>query len=171
MSKRHEDDLEDPWRGQIQTDAAGTDGNCGGAIVDFDGKLVGILTLWDPIKHGRNSGVAFVVPWDKIQLVLLSMKDGRSYRIPRIGVQWPAPNKRLDPEAAPKIESVVKDGPAEKAGMLAGDLLVKVGDAAVKSIAECTKALRGYYAGDRVAFTVSRGGQAIVFDVELGARY
>jgi len=170
VSKRHGDDDEEPWRGQIQTDAACTDGNCGGAVVDIDGKLVGILTLWNPIRHGRNSGVAFVVPWDKIQLVLLSMKDGRSYRMPRIGVQWPMAGKRWDPELAPKIEAVAKDGPAEKAGMLAGDLLLKVGDATVKSISDCTKALTGHYSGDHVAFTVSRGGQTVVLDIELGVR-
>jgi S1-C subfamily serine protease len=170
VSKRHGDAVKDPWRSQIQTDAACTDGNCGGAIVDFDGKLVGVLTLWNPIMHGRNSGVAFVVPWDKIQLVLLAMKDGRSFRMPRIGVQWPLAGKRFDPEVAPKIDAVTKDGPAEKAGMLAGDVLLKVGDVPVKTIADCTKALTGFYSGDHLAFTVSRGGQTVILDVELGAR-
>jgi S1-C subfamily serine protease len=170
VSKRHADGIEEPWRGQIQTDAACTDGNCGGAVVDLDGKLVGVLTLWNPIRHGRNSGVAFVVPWDKIEGVLLAMKDGRSFRMPRIGVQWPAVNKRLDPDAAPKIEAIAKDGPAEKAGMLAGDVLVKVGEWPVKSIADVHKALTGFYAGDHLAFTVTRGGATVVLDVELGTR-
>lgn len=165
VSKRHRDDIPEPWRGQIQTDAGGTDGNCGAAVVDLEGRLVGVLTLWAPIHHGRNSGVAFVVPWDLIAPVLESMKLGRAYRLPRVGVSWP-----MDLSEAPKISGVQKDGPAEKAGLVAGDLIVKVGDVDVKSVAECTKAFIGHYAGERLAITVARGGVPVVIEVELGSR-
>jgi S1-C subfamily serine protease len=165
VSKRHPDDIADPWRGQIQTDAGGTDGNCGAPVVDLEGRLVGVMTLWLPIQHGRNSGVAFVVPWDRIEKDLPAMREGRNFKLPRIGVEWPR-----DGATVPKIGAVAKDGPAEKAGLLAGDVVLKIGDLAVKSVGECTKSFVGRYAGDRVAITVLRDGKAIVLDVELGTR-
>jgi S1-C subfamily serine protease len=165
VSKRHQDDLTDPWRGQIQTDAGGTDGNCGAAVVDLEGKLVGVMTLWAPIHHGRNSGVAFVVPWDRIEKALPAMKDGKNFKLPRVGIEWPR-----DAETVAKISAVAKDGPAEKAGMRAGDVIMKIGDLAVKSASDCTKSFVGHYAGDHLAFTVTRGGQEIVLVVELGSR-
>ncbi len=165
VSKRHPDDLQEPWRGQIQTDAGGTDGNCGSAVVDLEGRLVGVMTLWLPIQHGRNSGVAFVVPWDRIERALPAMKQGRNFKLPRVGVEWPS-----DGATVPKIGAVAKDGPAEKAGMLAGDVVLGIGGVVVRSVGECTKLFVGRYAGDRVPITVSRGGQVIVLDVELGSR-
>jgi S1-C subfamily serine protease len=165
VSKRHADDAPAPWRGEIQTDAGGTDGNCGAAVVDVEGKLVGVMTLWDPVDHGRNSGVAFVVPWDRIEPALAAMKQGKSFRLPRIGVTWGG-----DSEMGAVISDVAKDGAADKAGMKAGDVVVKIGAVPVKSSADLAKAVVGHYAGERIAFVVSRNGQTVTLDVELGAR-
>jgi S1-C subfamily serine protease len=165
VSKRHADDAPSPWRGEIQTDAGGTDGNCGAAVVDIEGKLVGVMTLWDPVDHGRNSGVAFVVPWDRIEPALAAMKEGRSFRLPRIGVTWGG-----DSAVGALISEVAKDGAADKAGVKPGDVLVKIGASTVKTVADLSKAIVGRYAGDHVAFVVSRDGQTVTLDVELGAR-
>lgn len=165
VSKRHPDDLADPWRGQLQTDAGGTDGNSGAPVVDLEGRIVGVLTLWAPIRHGRNSGVAFVVPWDRVEKDLPAMKAGRNFKLPRVGIEWPP-----DTEGAPKISSVAKEGPAEKAGMQPGDVIVRIGDLPVKSVSDCTRSFVGRYAGDHLVITVSRGGKEIVLDVELGTR-
>jgi S1-C subfamily serine protease len=171
VSKRHADALTEPWHGQIQTDAGGTDGNCGAAVVDVEGKLVGVLTLWNPIEHGRNSGIAFVVPWDRIETVLLSMKEGRSYRFPRIGVEWfVEEGKRFDAAKAAKVAVVAADGPAHKVGILPGDVVVALGDAPVASIFEFIMALVGRIEGEHVAVTVQRDGKPVTFDLELGAR-
>jgi S1-C subfamily serine protease len=165
VSKRHPDDAPMPWRGEIQTDAGGTDGNCGAAVVDIEGRLVGVMTLWSPVDHGRNSGVAFVVPWDKIEPALDAMKQGRSFRLPRLGVTWGG-----DSELGAIISEVAKEGAAEKAGIRPGDVVVKIGALAVKSVADLGKAVAGHYAGDRMTFVVSRNGQTVTVDVELGAR-
>jgi len=165
VSKRHPDDAAAPWRGEIQTDAGGTDGNCGAAVVDIEGKFVGVMTLWNPIDHGRNSGVAFVVPWDRIEPVLAAMKEGRSFRLPRLGVTWgPGFEEKL------VVTEVAKDGPAEKAGMKSGDVVVKIGASDVKSMSDCMKAVGGHFAGERLAFVVTRDGRSVTLDVELGAR-
>jgi len=164
VSKRHPDDATSPWRGQLQIDAGGTDGNCGAAVVDVSGKFVGVMTIWDPISHGRNSGVAFVVPWDKIEKALPDLKAGKSFRLPRLGVAWSEADGKL------VIGDVAKDGPADKAGMKSGDVVVKVGVIDVKSTSDCLKALAPHCAGEHLAFLVARGGQAVTLDVELGAR-
>ncbi len=171
VSKRHADSLAEPWHGQIQTDAGGTDGNCGAAVVDMEGRLVGVMTLWNPIEHGRNSGVAFVVPWDKIQLVLLSMKEGKSYRFPRLGVEWVLDkDDKFNPVSPAQIAKVVPDSPAQKAGILAGDVFVKLGETPVSSIFEFILALVGRIEGDHVSVTVTRAGKPVTFDVELAPR-
>ena len=59
LSKVHADTAAAPWRGMWQTDAGAIDGNVGGAAVDLEGRLLGMLTFWDPARHGRNSGIAF----------------------------------------------------------------------------------------------------------------
>ena len=92
------------------------------------------------------------------------MRAGRSFRLPMLGVQWNAEDGRV------RIVVVVRDGPAEKAGIKVGDVCMKIGDVAVKTLPECIKAVRGRFAGDKLVLTLDRGGQPVVIEAELGAR-
>jgi S1-C subfamily serine protease len=171
VSKRHADDDAGPWRGQIQTDAGATDGNCGAAAVDVEGRFLGLLTVWDPMAHGRNSGIGFVIPWDRIEPSLPSMKEGRTFRLPRMGVAWTSKEQPwLDSDAPAKVVDVQAGMAAAAAGMKPLDVIVRIGEREVASIEDVTRALVGLYAGDAVPFVVRRGTEEVRLTVTLGTR-
>ena len=164
LSKRHSDDSPWPWRGQWQTDASATDGNCGAAVADVEGRLVGVLTLWTPIRHGRNSGIGFVVPWTAIEDALPAMAAGRSFRRAFLGISW-------DPVSpTPRIGAIVPDTAAARAGLQPGDAFAELDGTPVASIDDCMKLLARKWAGDPLHLVVRRGDQLVPIDVVLGVR-
>ncbi len=164
LSKKHADDDANPWRGHWQTDAGGTDANCGGAVVDVEGRLLGMMSLWAANYHGRNSGIAFILPWSRIAEALPAMKGGKSFRRPLMGITW-------DPDSdEPKLGKVTEGSAAAKAGLLTGDVLLKLGDDEVASVEDCTRILQDHWAGDRLKISARRGDKAYEFDLVLGAR-
>lgn len=164
LSRRHPDDAGVPWRGHWQTDARATDANCGGAVLDLRGRLVGMLTMWDVARHGRASGIAFVLPWAKVRAVLPDLAAGRSFRRPFLGVQW-APGG----EGA-RIQSVIEGTAAAACGLREGDVLVEIDGTKVATIGDCVRALSSRWAGDRVRIRVRRGGETVDVEAVLGIR-
>lgn len=164
LSKLH-GDVDDPWRETWQTDAGVTDGNCGGAAVDIEGRLLGILTMWTATGHGRNSGVGFIVPWPAVKAVLPRMAKGESFRIGALGITWDGV-----PGSAPEFTSVRPDSAADKAGFAKGDVITRIDDQDVSDIGACISILRRRYAGETVHITVRRGEQALAADVLLQDR-
>ena len=164
VSKRHADDAFEPWFGELQTDAGTTDANVGAAVVDVEGRLVGVLTMWNPVQHGRNSGISFVVPWDRIEPALESLKQGRTHRLPRLGVEWQTQDGRT------VIHATDTGGPADSGGILPGDVCVRIAGVDVKTMPECIRQVRRFAAGDKVEFVVDRDGEPKTFTIELGSR-
>ena len=165
LSKLHRDDALDPWRGQWQTDARGTDGNCGGAAVDIRGGLLGVLTLWDVAQQGRSSGIAYIVPWEKIAAALPALARGESARRPFLGVQW------ADPSGASTAIALVLDGSAAKAaGVSIGDVIVSIDGVATKSRDDCMRRIAVHSAGDVIALRVLRGTATVELTATLGTR-
>lgn len=165
LSKRHADDAPDAWRGHWQTDARATDGNCGGAVVDLRGRLVGMLSLWDPAAHGRASGIGFVLPWADIAAALPSLAQGKSWRRPFLGVAWD-----LEAEGVVRIKSVVPGSAAAASGILAGDEILAIDGEAVTSVADCGRLLVRRVAGDRIKLRIHRGSDVLDVEATLGAR-
>lgn len=114
LSKQHEADASAAWRGQWQTDAGVTDGNCGGALVDVRGRLLGMLQIWHPMQHGRNSGIGFVVPWDDVEAALPRLQEGHSRKRGFLGIQF------RDGAKEPFLGTVTEASPAARAGLKAG---------------------------------------------------
>ena len=56
--------------------------------MDLEGRLIGILHIWNPGQHGRNSGIGFLIPWDRVLTVLEEMKGGRTFARPLLGISW-----------------------------------------------------------------------------------
>jgi S1-C subfamily serine protease len=174
LSKLHAPDASALWRGFWQTDAGTTDGLAGGAAVDLEGRLYGVLQIWDPLRHGRNSGIGFVLPWTRVEEVLPEMLKGRTYARPFMGVQWDVgtpPPRNWNPSATPpRIQVVVPDSAAAKAGLLPGDLLIEVDGEKVEWVADVGKKLIGRWSGDALKLRVRRGEKELDLDVVLGAR-
>lgn len=165
LSKQHEPDAKDAWAGQWQTDCSGTDATSGGAVVDLRGRLVGMLHVWDPGRHGRNSGIAFVVPWPQINAVLPELRKGRVFSPPLVGVRW-----EPDPEAGLLVRSVVADGPAFKAGIKVNDVVTAINGQEIENIAQVPGMLKGRWSGDKITLTVKRGEETLEVELTLGSK-
>jgi Do/DeqQ family serine protease len=116
----------------IQTDAAINPGNSGGALVDLTGKLVGINTAIFS-RSGGSQGVGFAIPANMVQVVLMSAKSGgNAVKRPWLGAKLQAvtpeiaDSMSLKRPAGALISSVVANGPAAKAGLKAGDVIISV---------------------------------------------
>ena len=117
----------------IQTDASINEGNSGGALVDADGRLIGINTaIFSPMgSNGGNIGIGFAIPTDLARFVMDSLiKDGRVSR-GFIGViiqnVTPALAKefKLKEQTGALVGEVKPNGPADKAGFKSGDVVIE----------------------------------------------
>ena len=117
----------------IQTDAAINPGNSGGALVDTEGRLVGVNTAIYS-RSGGSNGIGFAVPSRLVQQVLKTAIDGGVLVRPWLGVSTSTVTSdlaralELDRPAGALIDDVWPGGPADKAGLQAGDVIIEIDD-------------------------------------------
>ncbi len=117
----------------IQTDAAINPGNSGGALVDADGRLVGVNTAIYS-RSGGSNGIGFAIPSRLVQQVLRSAIDGGVLIRPWLGAATStvtadmASALRLDRPAGAIVDDIWEGGPAGEAGIRAGDVIIEVDD-------------------------------------------
>jgi Do/DeqQ family serine protease len=115
----------------IQTDAAINPGNSGGALVDMNGRLAGINTAIFS-KSGGSHGIGFAIPSNLVRLVVQSALKGGKVQRPWLGASLQtltpdiADSLGLDAPSGALIAKVHAKGPAARAGLLAGDVVVSV---------------------------------------------
>ena len=141
----------------IQTDAALNPGNSGGALVIASGQVVGINTA----VAGVGVGLAIPVNGITRQIVAALMAQGRVRRayVGLAGAPVPLPPTlaiRLDQKTGMRVEQVVPEGPAAKAGLRSGDLLVSANGEAVTSAQSLQRLMLGDAIGRPLALTVLR---------------
>jgi len=141
----------------IQTDAALNPGNSGGALVIASGQVVGINTA----VAGVGVGLAIPINGITRQIVASLMADGRVRRayLGVAGTPAPLPPSlagRLDQKTGMRIEQVVSEGPAAKAGLRALDLLISANGEAVTSAQSLQRLMLGDAIGQPLALTVLR---------------
>jgi len=159
----------------IQTDAAINPGNSGGALVDTQGNLLGINTAIYS-RSGGSMGIGFAIPVSTAKQVLEGLvKDGQVTR-GWIGVE---PNE-LSPELAETfdvkvkegviITGVLQNGPAAKAGIRPGDVIVSIGGKQVKDVTQLLAMVSGLKPGTPARFVINRKNQSLDLDVSPGVR-
>ncbi len=120
----------------IQTDAAINPGNSGGALVDMQGRLVGINTAIVS-RSGGSQGIGFAIPANMVRLVVDSALQGGSVRRPWLGASLSEVTAEianavgLDRAAGALVSNIMPGGPAATGGLRAGDVIVAVEDKAV----------------------------------------
>jgi len=146
----------------IQTDAAVNPGNSGGPLFNLKGEVVGINSQIYS-RSGGFMGISFAIPVDVALDVAEQLKKNGKVSRSRIGVSIQDVSKELaasfglqDAQGA-LITSVEKDGPAAKAGVRAGDVVLQVGGKAVESSEDLPRLLGGVLPGSKVELGVWRG--------------
>ncbi len=159
----------------IQTDAAINPGNSGGALVDAVGNLVGINTAIFS-RSGGSLGIGFAVPVDTARQVMEQIVAGGSVKRGWIGVQPRELNEELAEslslpvKAGVLIAGVLQDGPAARAGMRPGDVVVKIGGKPVVTLRDLFGAVAAVPPGTSTPIGVQRGAQALELTVQVGER-
>lgn len=157
----------------IQTDAAINPGNSGGALVDMEGKLVGINTAIFS-RGGGSNGIGFAIPSNMVKVFVDSARRGGSaVELPWIGAELQpvtsdiAESLGLDRPSGVLITSILRKSPAEAAGLDAGDLVVAVDGIEVSDPRVFNYRLATKGVGNVAKLTVNRAGKLIEVPVKL----
>lgn len=159
----------------IQTDAAINPGNSGGALVDLEGRLIGINTaIASPT--GSYSGYGFAIPSNIVRKVVEDLAEFGTVQRGFIGAVIRsvdndlAREKKLDVVRGVYVDSLVAGGAAEAAGIKAGDVIVAVNQADVNTNSELLEMIARHRPGDKLSIRVNRGGSLKTFTVVLNNR-
>jgi serine protease DegQ len=159
----------------IQTDAAINPGNSGGALVDAEGRLVGINTAIFS-RSGGSMGIGFAIPVDIAREVMDALiRDGQVTR-GWIGVQ----PRDLTPEFADSFQlpvregvlvtGVLRDGPAAQAGLKPGDVVTAIGGVKISNTAQLLRAVGALKPPSSAVLAVQRGSDAMTLSVPVARR-
>jgi len=150
----------------IQTDAALNPGNSGGALADWQARLVGVNTAV------AGMGLGLAVPINKTTQAILAalMRSGRVRRA-FLGIAGgtrplpPAMAQRLGRKAGVEVQEVVAGSPAAAASLRGGDIIVSVGDVAVGKAGDLQRLMVEAQIGSKLGLSILRGGKLMTLEV------
>lgn len=161
----------------IQHDAPINPGNSGGPLFDIAGRVIGVNTLGIP-QSGMTpvQGLFFAIPSNRVARIVSQLIENGRVSYPYIGVSY-AP---LSPDLAAQndlpvdygayVQSTVPGGPADRAGIRSGDIIIAIGNERITDQTTFTEALFVQAPGQTVPVTVLRGNNQQTFQVALAAR-
>jgi len=160
----------------IQTDAAVNMGNSGGALVNTDGKIVGINSaIASPT--GYYSGYSYAIPVNIVKKVVDDIIKFGTVQRAYIGIVYASPSDLSEDEKKRQgipvdaygiyVREVPKDGGAFSAGVKPGDIILKLNGVAVGSGAEMQEQISRYKPGDKVTLTYLRDGKEVTTNITL----
>jgi len=162
-----------PYDDFIQIDAPVNKGNSGGPTFDVDGNVIGVNTaIFSP--SGGSVGIAFAIPAPTVKSVVAQLKDNGKVSRGWIGVQIQpvtaeiADNLGLKASEGALVADPQPNGPAAKAGIMAGDVITAVNGNAVKDARDLAKQIGGMAPGGTAKLTVWRKGEEKTFSIALG---
>ncbi|NPA17412.1 Do family serine endopeptidase [Persephonella sp.] len=148
-----------PGEGFIQTDAAINPGNSGGPLINLKGEVVGINTA---IIMGAQ-GLGFAVPVNQAKWVMEQILKYGKVKRSKIGVLiqplTPELAKHFGVKKGVLVSQVIKGGPAEKAGIKSGDIIIAVNDKPVSKVSQLQKYIMRNPPGTKIKITVIRDGK------------
>ncbi|MDR1848515.1 MAG: trypsin-like peptidase domain-containing protein, partial [Zoogloeaceae bacterium] len=159
----------------IQTDAAINPGNSGGALVDVNGNLIGINTAIYS-RTGGSLGIGFAIPVSSARAIMEEIIEKGQVIRGWIGVEA----QELTPELAESfglsntegalIAGVVRNGPAEAAGVRPGDILLAVNGKAIQDTQQMLDAIARIKPGEETLFSLRRGNNTEEVKIKVGQR-
>lgn len=159
----------------IQTDAAINPGNSGGALISAGGELVGINTAIFS-RSGGSQGIGFAIPNKLAKGVMQQIiEHGRVIR-GWLGVEAQnitpelAESFNLEKPTGVLIAGLLRHGPAHKAGLQAGDIIIKIDDQAAATAHDILNTIANTAPGTSVELTILRNGETALMSAIIGER-
>ena len=159
----------------IQTDAAINPGNSGGALINASGNLVGINTAIFS-RTGGTMGIGFAIPVSLAKPVMEQIIESGQVTRGYLGVVF-TQNSVARPGRPPAqmgkgalIREVVPGGPADRAGLRSGDLVVAINGRATDDAASLRNQISSLSPGTRTPLKVTRGGDEVTLEIEIAKR-
>jgi S1-C subfamily serine protease len=159
----------------IQTDAAISPGNSGGALVDSDGRVMGINVAYIPPQASAVS-LGFAIPSATVVDTVQQLLEDGTVEHSFLGIE-PRP---VTPDVAGQLGLTVDEGVfvfgltprggAQQAGLQEGDVIVEFNGQGVATVEDLFSALRGTSPGETVSMKVNRNGQEQTLQVTMGER-
>ncbi len=159
----------------IQTDAAVNPGNSGGALVDGQGRVIGVNTAIAS-NSGGNQGVGFAIPSPTVSRVADQLLETGEVRMGYLGIV----GQTVDPDTAQLydlpaengavISDLAPDGPAVEAGLERGDIIVAIDGAEITSMADLAGRIQQHRPGDEVELELYRRDETLTLTVTLTER-
>ena len=159
----------------IQTDASINQGNSGGALVDAEGRLIGINTAIFS-RTGENLGIGFAVPIKMARNVMEQLIESGKVSRGYIGVNIDevsedlAESFGLESDSGALITKIEEGSPADEAGLQHGDIILKVGDTDILNVSDLLLSVSQETPGSVVDVVISRNGEEQTVPVTLAER-
>ncbi len=161
-----------PFDSFLQTDASINPGNSGGPLIDEDGEVIGINTAI--IASGQ--GIGFAIPSNMAKTVIEQLRTNKHVSRGWIGVKIQSVDENtakavgLDGPKGALVGDVFADGPAAKAGLKTGDVILSVNAAEVKDSSDLLQKIASLTPGEKITLTLWRNGKVITSNLVLGER-
>ncbi len=155
----------------FETDAQVNYGNAGGAVVDGQGRVVGIAArITTDARHGINSGVAFAVPGDRILDGLPQLKEGAMIQVPPapfLGIAFKNNEDEID---GVYVDRILPNSGAAESDLKAGDVVIGMEEKEVFTRSDFLEQIRERKPGDIVRLRVRRGEEKLTVSLTVGKR-
>jgi len=163
----------DGYEDFIQTDAPINPGNSGGALIDLNGRLIGINTAIFS-QSGGNIGIGFAIPSNMAKSIMDQILEFGEVKRGLLGVSISdftaetAEAFGLDEAEGALVQEIVPNSAAEKAGLEVGDIIIAVNGKEVKGAADLRNSIGLRRSGDKVKIKVLRDGKPFTYTATLG---
>jgi S1-C subfamily serine protease len=175
----------------IQTDAAINPGNSGGPLINAEGEVIGINSQIQTGGGSGNVGIGFAIPIDTVRAEIRQLETKGEVEHAYLGIEGGpitpeiAKALNLPVEEGVIVQSVVKDGPADKAGIeggntsatingvevrLGGDIITEMGGRKISNMEDLIETIQSSQPGDELKLKILRDGQEKTATVTLGSQ-
>lgn len=149
----------------LQTDTAINSGNSGGPLCNSNGEVIGITNM--KLASSQIEGMGFAIPIEDAVKNAETIISGKKINRPYLGVSIYDSNSYFNNNSGVYVESVEKNGAADKAGIKSGDKILKVNDVEITNTSYFRYQLYKYDIGDKIKITIERNGNEKILTITL----
>lgn len=172
---RKDVDLMGGSQSHIQTDASINPGNSGGPLINIDGEVIGINRMIYS-QTGGNLGIGFAIPINQAKIILAQLKKHKKIKRGFIGVQIVPLNEEyadelgLESTDGALVGAVVEGSPAQKGGILVGDVILKVQNTKIKNYTDLVEVVEKTPIGNTLRVIVWRKKRELTLFLTVAER-